>query len=120
MTTPSTTTFSRGDVVIVPFQFSDRPVFKNRPAVVVSADAFQAKRQDVIIAAVTSRLREPLLSGDCQIAEWREAGLPKPSVATAILRTVKDAMIVRRMGALTREDMRSLDSNLAFALGLSP
>lgn len=31
MTMRSTTSFSRGDIVLVPFQFSDKPIFKNRP-----------------------------------------------------------------------------------------
>ena len=119
MTTPPTTTYNRGDVVLVPFQFSDRPVFKRRPAIIVSSDAFHAGRRDVIIAAITSRIREPLLAGDQMIIRWQECGLPKPSVATAILRTVKDAMIVRRIGALAKEDLRPLDASLTVSLGLS-
>ena len=118
MTTPSTTTYSRGDVVLVPFLFTDRAAFKTRPAVVVSSDVYHVGRREVIIAAVTSRIRQPLMPGDHLICRWRESGLPKPSVATAILRTVKRAMIARRLGALAAPDLRAVDARLAEALAL--
>ena len=117
MTTQSTTTFSRGAIVLVPFQFTDQPVFKNRPAIVVSSDEYHGGRREVIIAAVTSRIREPLLVGDHRIERWRDSGLPKPSVVTAIIRTVKAAMITRRLGALPANDLRDFDAKLAPVLG---
>ena len=40
------------------------------------------------MAAITSNV-ERLPVGDHRIAEWREAGLPSPSVVTGILRTIK-------------------------------
>ena len=118
MTTPSTTTYRRGDVVLVPFLYTDRPAFKNRPAVIVSSDAYHAGRREVIIAAVTSRVRQPLLPGDHLIGRWRESGLPKPSVATAIIRTARGSMIIRRLGTLAERDLRAVDAGLAEALAL--
>ena len=119
MTTRSTTTCSRGDVVLVPFEFSDRPVAKRRPALVISSDPYHASRQDVVIAAITSRIRRPLLFGDHFIKDWRASGLPKPSATTAIVRTVKRAMLARRLGALSAADLRAVDERLARALGLT-
>ncbi len=118
MTTPFTTTFSRGAVVLVPFQFTDRPVVKRRPAVIISSDAYHSGRREVIVAAVTSRIRQPLLVGDHLIERWSDSGLPKPSVVTAILRTVKGAMIVRKLGLLSNDDLRAVDAKLADVLRL--
>ena len=56
---PNTTTYSFGDVVLVPFPFTDQTVSKKRPAVVVSADAYQQHRPDVIVMAVTSQILRP-------------------------------------------------------------
>ena len=116
--TRSTTTYSRGDVVFVPFQFTDRPVAKNRPAVIISSEAYHASRREVIIAAITSRVRDPLFVGDHVIQGWQECGLTKPSVATGIIRTVKAAMISRIVGMMPEADMSAHEHALCRALGL--
>lgn len=54
------TRFEYGDVVLVPFPFTDQSISKKRPAVVVSSAAYNAERPDVIIIAVTSQVRVPL------------------------------------------------------------
>lgn len=117
MTRP-TTTYNRGDVVFVPFQFTDKPVTKNRPAVIISSAAYHTSRREVIIAAITSRVREPLFVGDHLIGRWQDCGLIKPSVATGIIRTVRASMITRTLGVMSEPDMRAIDALLAEALGL--
>ena len=98
--------------------FSDRPVVKRRPAVVISSAEYHDSRQEVIVAAVTSNVGRYLLVGDHLLAEWQAAGLPKASVVTGILRTIKRTMIVRRMGTLAKKDIGSVDAALARALSL--
>ena len=51
---PPTTGYSFGDVVLVPFPFTDQSGTKKRPAVVVSSAAYQAQRRDLVIMAVTT------------------------------------------------------------------
>ncbi|MFT7722577.1 MAG: type II toxin-antitoxin system PemK/MazF family toxin [Roseateles sp.] len=46
-----------GDVVLVPFPFTDQSGIKKRPAVVVSSAAYHARRRDLVILAVTSQVR---------------------------------------------------------------
>jgi mRNA interferase MazF len=118
MTTRSTTQCSRGDIILVPFQFTDQPVAKRRPAVVISSNSYHRGRDEVIIAALTSRIRRPLLVGDHVIKQWQQAGLPRPSVATAILRTVKGNMIARRVGSLSNGDMIEIDKQLRKVMSL--
>ena len=116
--TRSTTTYSCGDIVFVEFQFTDRPVAKNRPALVISSDTYHDSRREVIIAAITSRVRDPLFVGDHLIAAWQQCGLAKPSVATGIIRTVKASMIGRTLGVMPEKDLRAYRRTLAQALGL--
>ena len=117
MTQP-TTTYSRGDVVFVPFMFTDKPVAKNRPALVVSSSDYHRSRREVIIAAITSQVHRPLFVGDHFIQDWRACGLVKPSVATSILWTVKASMISRKLGAMPQRDMLGFQRALSLALGL--
>lgn len=65
---PNTIGSKFGDVVLVPFPFTDQTAAKKRPAIVVSSDAYHRERPDVIVVAVTSRTDRPVVSiGDVPI-----------------------------------------------------
>ena len=55
-----TSRFNFGDVVLVPFLFTDQSGTKKRPAVVVSSASYNASRRDIVIMAITSQVRTPL------------------------------------------------------------
>lgn len=69
------TRFEYGDVVLVPFPFTDQSTSKKRPAVVVSSAAYNAERPDVIIIAVTSQVR----AENCSISRFRIGSRPSCS-----------------------------------------
>jgi mRNA interferase MazF len=48
MRTPSTTSYKRGEVVLLPFPFTDLSTIKRRPAVVLSTDTYNSRRVDII------------------------------------------------------------------------
>ena len=106
------TSYRFGDVVLVPFPFSDGVGIKKRPAVVVSPLAYQQARPDAILMAITSRLRDPLGYGEALIDDWQAAGLLKPSLLKPLLFTLEQSGIVRRLGTLTEADRHRLDFTL--------
>ncbi|OGN88899.1 MAG: hypothetical protein A2Z74_02285 [Chloroflexi bacterium RBG_13_46_9] len=110
--------FNRGDVILINFVFSDESGIKLRPAIVVSSDDYHQGRNESVILAVTSRI-DRLLIGDHVMADWKEAGLLYPSVATGIIRTINQDMIDRKLGTISSADMRAIDSNLHIMLNLS-
>ena len=112
-----TTSYSRGDVVLVEFMFSDESGAKLRPALVVSSDRYHSARQEVIIAAITSNVTRRLF-GDHDLTSWQEAGLLFPSTVTGILRTVQRTGIRRRLGSLETTDLSSVGQALRRALAL--
>ena len=99
------TPFRRGDVVLVPFDFTDRSGTKWRPAIVVSHDRYNRETPDVLIASVTGNLRAIRHPGDHPIVDWRAAGLLKPSPIQPKLATIESSLIGRRLGALSSGDM---------------
>lgn len=111
------TGYSRGDVVLVSFIFADETGVRQRPAVIISSDAYHRGREEVIIAAITSRT-DRVLEGDYLIGGWRRAGLLFPSVATGIIRTIKQDMVARKLGAMPQVDMRIINRKLRMALDL--
>ena len=46
------TDFKFGDIVLVPFSFTDQSATKKRPAVIISSEAYHQQRPDLIIMAV--------------------------------------------------------------------
>ncbi len=108
---------SRGDVILVSFVFSDETGERRRPAVVVSSDSYHRGRQEAVIAAVTSNT-DRILVGDHLVSDWKSAGLLFPSVATGIIRTVKQGMIARKLGTMPGDDMKAIEDNLRSVLGL--
>ena len=113
---PSTTSFDLGDVVLVPFPFTDQTTSKRRPAVVVSSLAFHQETADVIVMAVTSQSREQA-SLETAIAQWQEAGLVRPSVVKPVLATLERSLIVKRLGRLETSDREALRTKLQAVLG---
>ncbi len=111
------TGYEQGDVVLVRFIFADETGAKRRPAVIVSTGDYHRGRQEAIIAAITSNV-DRLLIGDHLIAGWQEAGLLFPSVASGIMRTIKQAVIERRLGVMLPEDMQAIRDKLRQVLGL--
>jgi len=101
------TGYERGDVVLVTFGFSDEGGERRRPAVIVSSEAYSRSREEAIIAAITSK-SDRLLLGDHLIGDWRGAGLLFASVATGIVRTIKQGMIARKLGTMPRADMKAI------------
>jgi mRNA interferase MazF len=98
------TDYSFGDIVLVPFPFTDQSTVKKRPAVIVSSDAYNLQRPDVVIMAVTSQMRSADHFGDMAIADWRGAGLLKPSVIKPIFATVEKGLIIKKLGLVSDQD----------------
>jgi mRNA interferase MazF len=106
-----------GDVVLVPFPFTDQTTKKRRPAVVVSSAAYNQKRPDIVLMAVTSQLRPSALYGDVMIKEWKNSGLLKPSAIKPIFVTVEKSLLLTKLGRLGNEDRELLQKTLKSLLG---
>jgi mRNA interferase MazF len=109
--------YTHGDVVLVNLGYTDRSGRKRRPAVIVSSAIYHRSRHDVIVAGITSTVTRQLI-GDYLIADWQAAGLAFPSVATGILQTVQQALIGRKVNALTETDLHAYDQHLRQSLAL--
>ncbi len=102
--------YSFGNVVLVPFPFTDQAGTKKRPAVIVSSDTYNVSRRDLIIMAITSQIRQPLDYGEALITEWQHAGLIKTSVFKPVFTTIEQSLVIRTMGKLAKADMQTLHS----------
>jgi mRNA interferase MazF len=100
---PFTTIYKRGDVVLVPFPFTDLSSAKQRPGLVVSADVFNSARDDILVAAITSQVPATLAPDEFVIPteELAMCGLPKPSILRLMkLVALHRQVVIKRIGAL--------------------
>ena len=111
------TGYEFGDLVLVPFPFTDQSATKRRPAVVVSSPAYHQARPDLLIMAVTSQQPSTLSVGEVQVQDWRGAGLLKPSVIKPVLTTIDPALVLKKLGRLTSTDQAALRQALTTILG---
>lgn len=109
--------FEFGDIVLVPFPFTDQTAQKKRPAVVVSTTAYKGEKPDLILMAVTSQLRPTPTLGDVWLADWQRAGLLKPSAAKPVLATIEQRLILRQLVVLTPQDSHAVRQALSDIVG---
>lgn len=106
--------YSKNDIVLVRYPFSDLSSSKVRPAVVVNS---QHTSQDLIITPLTSKT-EKLLEGEFVLAEWLVAGLNVPTAVKRGLYTVHGSLVVKLIGKLASVDAEQLQKSLCDWLGL--
>jgi mRNA interferase MazF len=89
--------FVKGDVVVVPFPFSDLSAAKRRPALVLAT----LRGDDLILCQITSRDAADGYSHRLQDADFLSGGLMRESwVRPNRLFTAESAIILRRIGRL--------------------
>jgi mRNA interferase MazF len=104
-------------VILVPFPFTDQTATKKRPAVVVSSDAYNQARPDVILMAVTGHLSSYPRISEVVVNDWKAAGLLKASTIKPILTTVEKTLVIRTSGRLRAPDLSALKDALRMILG---
>lgn len=106
-----------GEVVLVPFPFTNQAESKKRPAVVISSPAYHTNRQGLLIMAMTSQAHTAPDFATFPVIDWQAAGLLKPSFAKPVLATLEQNLVIRRMGSLSPRDQHSLRQMLTQILG---
>ncbi|OHB97769.1 MAG: growth inhibitor [Planctomycetes bacterium RIFCSPLOWO2_12_38_17] len=112
------TTYNKGDIVLVPFPFSDQTATKKRPAVIISSDRHNNTSSDIVIMAITSKTDKNLTTGECLINNWQDAGLLKPSVIKPAISTIEQTLVLKKLGRLSQKDLILMENTLVEFLDL--
>ena len=111
---PTTTSYNRGAVVLLPFPFSDQSASKLRPAVVANPIY---PSEDLIVVALTS-VGNAMRPGEYEIRFWREAGLLHPSFVKRAIASVSSRLVRGLLGSLRSNDLAQFDAALRSWLAL--
>ncbi len=93
--------FVKGDVVVLPFPFSNLAASKRRPALVIAP---VQPHDDLILCMITSRKTADASAVPVSQTDFASGGLPQASnVRPNRLFTAESSIIVRTAGQLTQE-----------------
>jgi mRNA interferase MazF len=110
--------YQRGDVVYVPFTYSDFTGGKARPALIISTDDYHGDYLNILLAAITGEVAKHTGKTTAyEIQDWRTAGLKIPSVVYPHILTLAVDYVGRKIGRLTDADMQDAEACLRKALG---
>lgn len=107
--------YKKGDIVLIPFPFSDLSGNKVRPALVIS----QGKvGEDIIVAFITSqkKLKSTHL---VSLKPSPENGLKVESgIVCSKLATLEAKIVLGELGRLSKQDLARIDGEVRAVLGL--
>lgn len=112
------TNYERGNIILVPFPFSDQTTTKKRPSVIISSDSYNGISSDIIIMAITSSTEQTFNIGECFIENWQSAGLLKPSTMKPAISTIEKSLVLKQLGRLSPRDLTSMDKVLRKLINL--
>jgi mRNA interferase MazF len=110
--------FKQGDVIKVPFPYTDRSTRQSRPALVVSTGSIEDAHGLLWVVMITSAENRNW-AGDVPIGNLATAGLPAPSVIrTAKIATI-EATDAAKLGKIPAALFRQVAARLGQALGFA-
>lgn len=114
----ATSDFRQGDVVRVPFPYTDRNTRQHRPALVVSNGAIGEGDALLWVVMITSAENRPWV-GDVSLGRfYEEAGLPAPSVIRPVKIATIEAAHAQRLGRIKAPLMAEVSDQLKKHMGV--
>lgn len=109
------TGYKRGDIVLVPFPFTDFSTLKQRPALVISSNSFNRSREDVILVAITSQIHSAAKGGNYSIkgSEQKRSGLLGEGVVlVGKIITIDQRLVRDRIGTLSPKILEEISGRI--------
>lgn len=105
------------DVVLVPFPFTDLSRTKQRSCLILAATKPKGLNERYVVAMMTSHLRGLSFVSDVVLQEWKNTGLPKPTlVRLAKVVTIERKLIRRKIGRLRASDQKAVERRLPISV----
>jgi mRNA interferase MazF len=116
------TSIRKGDIVLIPYPYTDMSTTKRRPSLVISSTEHNASKHQCILMPISSQTQNAERYGYVMIAgkERVHSGLLYDSVIKIdILFTFENSMIVKKIGSAPRAVMTKVYTMLKQVLAIS-
>jgi|SRR3989338_2969552 len=100
----------RGEIVVLPFPFSDLSASKKRPALIISI----LEGDDIILCQITSQLtRKDFYAIELFKKDFKEGGLPSNSlIRPNRIFTADKSIIIRKAGIIKDQKLKEVQDKL--------
>lgn len=96
----------QGEILLVPFPFSDQSGRKVRPVVVISNDTFNEWSEDVLVAGITSNISKDKYTLNLDNRDLIAGKLiTKCCIKVENILKIDNELIVKKIGKIKREKM---------------
>ena len=98
------TQFNQGDILIVPFPFSNLTGIRQRPVLVLSTTDYSKECEDIITCGITSNLKDSKFSVLIDNSILIEGNIPtKSRIKVDKLFTLERNIVIKRIGRINKE-----------------
>ncbi|WP_068674728.1 type II toxin-antitoxin system PemK/MazF family toxin [Oceanobacillus sp. Castelsardo] len=105
--------YKQGDIVLIPVPFTDLTSRKQRPVLIISNNSYNVKREDLIVVAITSKLKELDYSVMIDSEDLTEGILKITSTIRADkIYTLSKNIVIKRFGQVKPEVLEDVRTKI--------
>ncbi len=105
--------FNQGDILIVPFPFSDLTSVRQRPVLVLSKKEYNAKCEDIITCGITSNLKDTICSVLIDNSNLLEGKLPvKSRIKFDKIFTLDRSIVIKKLARINKVSFEKVRKEL--------
>ena len=108
--------FKQGDVIKVPFPYTDRATRQSRPALVISTGKLEKLHGLLWVAMITSASNRAWPE-DVRVSNLKKAGLPFPSVIRSAKIATIEASDAAKIGSVSLVRLKQVKQRIVMELG---
>jgi len=96
--------FNQGDILIVPFPFSDLSTIRQRPVLVLSNLTYNKNSEDIVTCGITSNIKDSNYSVLIDNTNLSEGNIPfKSRIKVDKLFTLHKNIVIKKIGRVNKE-----------------
>jgi len=110
--------YRQGDILLIPFPYTDLSTTKQRPVLVISNNYYNGSKQDIIVAAITSNMTDKEYSIRIAAIDLDEGQLKVDSIIRADkIYTFSNRIVIRKFGHLKPEVFLTVKEQIEKIIG---
>lgn len=105
--------FEQGDIVIIPFPFTDLSSVKQRPVLIISNSGYNQSTEDVVVCGITSNIKDIRYSVSLDNTDLLEGRVPVASrIKVDKIFTLKQSLAKKKVAHLKPEVLEKVKEEI--------